>query len=235
MNPATKPQPAPSRRWLGVAAAGLILLAGGAGYRAMASFIGDEMAAPILLDPPLRSLPMVIGDWHGEERPLAESTLRIAGNDDYVCRSYRNRTTGETVGLYVAYTARPRTMLRHRPGVCYPSGGWSATGVEDLQLDMGDGRTQPARIQRFYKPGVPEQRVVVLNYYILNGVATIDENSFWGLGWRTPNLGRDASRYVAQVQVTVTEQADASAAAQAAKAFAVEIAPTVASLLPGPP
>ena len=232
MKPTAKLQPPPQRRWLGSVAAGLLVLAGGAGYRTMAAFIGDEMAAPIQLDPPLRSLPMVIGDWQGKEIPLAESTLRIAGNDDYVNRTYRNQATGEAVGLYIAYTARPRTMLRHQPSVCYPSGGWIPTGVEDLQLSLADGRLLPVRLQRFYRPGLVEQRVVVLNYYVLNGVATIDENSFWGLGWRTPNLSRDASRYVAQVQVAVTERLD-GLAARAAQAFATEVAPAAAKLLPG--
>ena len=83
-------------------------------------------------------------------------------------------------------------MLRHRPSVCYPSAGWTPTGVEglDTSLTLADGSNLPVRIQQFYKADWNEQRVAVLNYYLLNGLPTIDENSFRSLTWRTPNLAR---------------------------------------------
>jgi len=60
---------------------------------------------------------------------------------------------------------------------------------------------------------------------------TSARSSPWPWG-RTPNLSRDASRYVAQVQVAVTERLD-GLAARAAQAFATEVAPAAAKLLPG--
>jgi len=42
---------------------------------------------------------------------------------------------------------------------------------------------------------------VVLNFYILNGQITADENDFSGPFGRRPNLARDPARYVAQVQI----------------------------------
>jgi len=43
---------------------------------------------------------------------------------------------------------------------------------------------------------------VVLNFYIVNGQLTSDESVFSGVGWRTPNIGGDPARYVAQVQIS---------------------------------
>ncbi len=259
-------RPVGVRPYLGVIAAGVLLLAGGVSYRALAAYVGGELATPIRLDPPLATLPLVIGPWLGEDVPIREAVLRIAGNDDYVSRSYRHVETGAVVGLYIGYTARPRTMLRHRPSVCYPSAGWTPLSMEDGQLPLavpahcrpalaersgagGDLTTfspdrvpsptapalpsgLPVRLHAFLSPGTPEQRVMVLNYYVLNGVPTIDEHSFWGLTWRDPNRGRDATRYVAQVQVTGMVRTTPEATARTLREFAGDSASAILPLLP---
>ena len=46
------------------------------------------------------------------------------------------------------------------------------------------------------------QQTVVLNFYILNGQVTADENDFSGLLGRRPNIAGDPARYVAQVQIS---------------------------------
>ncbi len=43
---------------------------------------------------------------------------------------------------------------------------------------------------------------VVLNFYILNGQLTADENDFSGPLGRWPNIAGDRARYVAQVQIS---------------------------------
>jgi len=218
----------------------MLLLAGGVAHRVVGEYVGAELATPIRLEPPLSTLPMQIGDWQGEEVAVREGVLRIAGNDDYVSRNYRHRRTGETVHLYISYTARPRTMLRHRPSVCYPSAGWTPLIATDEVLDiLGPGFPRadvavqlPVRVHWFVKTGIPEQRVVVLNYYVLNGRPTTDENSFWGLTWRDPNRRRDPTRYVAQVQLATSVRTTPEAAASTLRQFAVDSAPLILPLLP---
>jgi hypothetical protein len=46
------------------------------------------------------------------------------------------------------------------------------------------------------------QEIVVLNFYIVNGLLSSSENVFTGVGWRTPNIAGDPARYVAQVQIS---------------------------------
>jgi len=41
-----------------------------------------------------------------------------------------------------------------------------------------------------------------LNFYILNGQITANENDFSGLLGRRPNIAGDPARYVAQVQIS---------------------------------
>jgi len=230
------------QRWWGCVLAGVVLLAGGWGYRVTAAALNAELEAPIRLDPPLSSLPLVIGSWQGEDVPIRESVQKIALNDDYVNRHYRNAETGAAVNLYIGYTARPRTMLRHRPTVCYPSAGWSHLGTHAVEIPLrgalpsssGSSSLLPALLHVFMRPGADELRTVVLNYYVLSGRVTVDENSFWGLRWRDPNPGRNASRYVAQVQIAVPALSGTEAAERVAQAFAADAAGVILALLPGP-
>jgi EpsI family protein len=221
-------------RWWGTLLAGALLLAGGFAYRLTAAAVAAELAAKIRLDPPLASLPHVLGSWVGEDVPLSEGVQRIAGNDDFVSRRYRHCGTGEQVHLYVAYTARPRTMLRHRPTVCYTSAGWSHVGTRLAALEAPASWHEPwpLLLHSFLKPNPTERRVVVLNYYVLNGRVTVDEHSFWGLPWRDPNLGRNASRYVAQVQIAVPVLVDSPSAEQTVRTFASASGNAILLLLP---
>ena len=100
---------------------------------------------------------------------------------------------------------------------------------------MSVASSLPIRLHRFLKPGFPEQRVVVLSYYVLNGQPTTDNYSFWGLGWRDPNLARDASRYVAQVQVTTSTGLDPAAAERVLEQFVKETSADILALLPADP
>jgi EpsI family protein len=222
---------ATGRRWWGVATACLALVVAGAGYRAAAAYIGGELAQKVRLPTPLASLPLAIGDWQGEDMPLSAGVQRIAGNDDFVNRQYVHRRSGQRVSLYVGYTARPRTMLRHRPTVCYPSAGFSLLGTRERLVPIA-GQSRPVRLHAFLQPSGPEYRVLVLNFYLLNGVWTVDEDSFWSLGWRTPNLARDATRYVAQIQVSCVLTSSEEAATADVVAFIEAVGPQLLALLP---
>ncbi len=46
------------------------------------------------------------------------------------------------------------------------------------------------------------EQKVVLNFYILNGQLTADENAFSGPLGRRPNIDGDWARYIAQVQIS---------------------------------
>ena len=93
-------------------------------------------------------------------------------------------------------------MLGHRPQVCYVANGWiHKSSVESQFLSSAD-RSIPCSIHRFSKPGLGDEEIVVLNFYILNGQITRSESGFSGLRWRTPNIAGDSAHYVAQVQIS---------------------------------
>lgn len=209
----------------------IFLVLSGVGYRLAASALGAAISERVKLPRPIKVLPMQIDSWSGKEVELSEAVQRVAGNDDYVNRLYQREGTGEIVGLYVAYTGRPSTMLGHRPTVCYPKAGHSYLGTENISLHYGSTEA-PAMVHSFFKPGVVDTRTVVLNYYVLGGHITADENSFWSLGWRSPNLARDANHYVAQIQVTTLAELDTASARRRVIEFAEASLPQIISLLP---
>jgi hypothetical protein len=192
------------RPWL---ASCLVLLICGASYRVAMGRFRPLMTERINLPVPLSDFPLSIGGWTGEEKPLTADIERIAGNDDYLSRLYRNASTGEWASLYVAYSARPRTMVGHQPQVCYRNAGWIGDGFASGEVPLDGGGALPCLIHRFHRGGDSALEIVVLNYYVLNGVGTNDEASFAGVGWRLPNINGNPAWYVAQIQISSNSEA----------------------------
>ena len=200
--------------WPELAWAVIALLLAGAVYRVAASRLGLIEKTPIALPVPLKTIPEKICNWTGQDVPLSEGIQRVAGNDDFLNRLYVNRSGDKWANVYVAYSARPRTMLGHRPQVCYVGGGWIHDSTDTSEVISLSGKTIPCLVHRFHKPAPQNAEIVVLNFYILNGQLTCDEGGFSGVGWRTPNISGDAARYVAQVQISSILENSVRAAAR---------------------
>jgi EpsI family protein len=215
--------------------AAVVLISSGLGQRWLDRQLVAADAKPVPLGRPLSALALEFGPWRGTEIPLDQRVVEVAGCDDYVYRRYVDESAGDTVDLYVSYAARPAKMLGHRPQVCYPAHGWIAGGLHQDRLTLSDGSTLDCLMHRFSKSR-PDgtATVVVLNYYILRGQHVIEWTDFWGPRWRMPNLARDPSFYVAQVQVVAAarDQTSVQRAETLTRRFAAEIATPVRALLP---
>jgi len=213
----------------------IILVSSGLGQRWLDRQLVAADARPIPLERPLSTLALEFGPWQGTEIPLDQRVLEVAGCDDYVYRRYVDGSTGDTVDLYVSYAARPAKMLGHRPQVCYPAHGWVPGGRHQDRFTLLDGSTLDCLMHRFAKSSSDgATSVVVLNYYILRGQHATEWTDFWGPRWRVPNLSRDPSFYVAQVQVVapVRDRTSVQRAEALARRFAAEIAAPIRALLP---
>jgi hypothetical protein len=91
--------------WL---AAVLSLLPAGAFYLSEARRLESISGTPVKLPSPLSALLMVIGNWEGHGIVIPELVQKVAANDDYVCRLYVNKLTGQWAKLYVGFSGRPR-------------------------------------------------------------------------------------------------------------------------------
>ena len=182
----------------------ILLVSAGAAYRVLASRLELLASVSIDLPVPLSAFPMEIGDWQGKDVPIPENIQRVAGNDDFLNRVYVNKSTNQWANIYVAYSARPRNMLGHRPDVCYVGGGWVHDGTDPSNFVSAGGRGINCLIHRFHMPAPRSDSVVVLNYYILNGQIKADDRGFSGISVRSPNVDGDRAMYVTQVQISST-------------------------------
>lgn len=189
------------RFWLSWFLAIAALLSTGAIYRFVASRLRVITTTAVTLPVPLNNFPTEINGWTGEDVPINENIQRIAGNDDYLNRLYINKSKNQFANIYIAYTARPRTMRGHEPRECYSGAGWIHDVTNQSELVSLSGTTIPCLIHRFHKPAPETEEIVVLNFYILNGRLARSDRGFSGIGWRSPNIEGDAARYVTQVQL----------------------------------
>lgn len=180
----------------------LLLMFAGITYRVLASHLKVIVRTPVMLPVPLSALPERIGNWVGQDVEIPPNIRRVAGNDASLNRLYKNTLNSQWANMYIAYTARPRTMLDHRPRICYVGGGWVHDGTQPDKITSNTGREFPCLIHHFHRPAPDHETTVVLNFYIVNGQITTDESVFSGLGFRTPNIAGDPARYVAQVQMS---------------------------------
>jgi EpsI family protein len=89
---------------------------------------------------PLRDLPYKLGTWSGQEQPLQEAVVKVAGVTDYTNRVYSG--PGEIpVQVYIGYYASQRTGdTIHSPKNCLPGAGWDPIRAGYAALDVPGGR-----------------------------------------------------------------------------------------------
>lgn len=187
--------------WVWVLAV-LLLVCSGITYRVLASRLRLVVDTPVELPVPLSAFPNKIGPWMGKDVPIPKNIQRAAKNDAFLNRLYMNKSNNQWANVYIAYTAHPRTMLGHRPQICYVAGGWVHDSTEVTKMTSSTGREFPCLLHRFRRPSPETEETVVLNFYIVNGRLTSDESVFSGVGWKTPNMDGDPARYVTQVQIS---------------------------------
>jgi len=180
----------------------LLLVSSGITYRALAARLKLVVGTPVELPVPLSAFPKQIGPWSGEDVPIPVNIQRVARNDAFLNRLFVNEARNQWANVYIAYTAHPRTMLGHRPQICYIAGGWVHDSSSQTVVTSNAGREFPCLLHRFHRPYPETEETVVLNFYIVNGQLTSDERVFSGVGWRTPNIDGDPARYVTQVQIS---------------------------------
>ena len=176
-----------------------ILVGSGYFYRQFASYLDKVVSKPVLLDYPLKNIPHQIGDWVGKDVEIPPDIIKIAGNDDFINRRYSNSAIGISVNVYVAFSARPGLMRGHQPKFCYVGSGWRFDLVEPKAITTQKGRKVSYLLHKFSKDG---REISVLNFYVLNGKVVNSEAGFSGISFRTPNIGGQLARYVAQIQVS---------------------------------
>jgi len=196
----------------------LLLVLAGIAYRVQAQKLKRLGVEPVVLSVPLKDFPIQFGNWVGTDLNIPATTREYMEKnfaDDFFSRRYVDSADKTWVDIYVVYcSTRPGGMLGHRPGVCYPANGWLHENTETSQFTSQYGRQIDCLVQRFRQPAPALGEVVVLSFYVLNGRITAKESDFSGVFGRKPNIARDPSRYVAQVQISSVLESSVRKAAQ---------------------
>ncbi len=206
-----------------------LLITSGVAYRLLAKGYRHIFDEPIALPVPLPQFPQMLYGWTGADVPIQASTLeymRTHFADDYISRHYISSGTGQWADLYVVYcSSQPGGIIGHNPTYCYPGNGWTLEGTTPSRIVTHSSRTVDCLVHRFHKATPVYQEIVVVNFYVVNGLISVKERDFSGFLARTPNIAGDPARYVAQVQV-------ASLSEPAARALARDMTDTILSFLP---
>lgn len=114
--------------------------------------------------PPLRGslsgVPMVLGDWVGEDEPVDPEIARESQATEYLNRAYRlEGRPGAQLWLWMNYSDRGLN-LRHSPEVCLPSGGWEKAEAltKVVEVARPGGEAQPVSLLG-YEKGDMVQRI----------------------------------------------------------------------------
>jgi len=220
----------PNRRPVIVAAvaASLLILVYGLGYRVLAARLAAPVNTPSIRPAALERFPLQIGGWTGREVPMDEAIVRATDTDAHISRRYSRHNGLESISFYVACGVRARDLMTHRPEVCYTGNGWTLTDRRSIDLPLSDGMTLPCDVFQFSRGALNTEKIIVLDYYIVDGQYCRDVSLLRSKAWR----GSGTVDYVAQVQIvtSITAALTADSAERIISDFAVESALPIARL-----
>jgi len=214
-----------------VAASSLMLIFGVA-YRVVAARLEGPIDRAPISPAALARFPLQIGDWTGEDVPLDEKVVRATDTDAHLNRQYSRHGGLEAISFYIASGVKARDLMPHRPEVCYTGSGWTLMDRRSAELPLPNSGKLPCHIMQFSRGTLNTQKVVVLDYYLVDGQYCADVSLLRSKAWR----GSGMVRYVAQVEIIapLTATFNAGAATQTISDFAVESAALTASLFDEP-
>ena len=210
------------------AVAGLFMLFCGLGYRVLAARLAVPVDTIPIQPEVLQQFPLQIGAWTGQEVLLDEAIVEATDTDAHINRRYSRRGGLEMVSFYIAAGVRARDLMPHRPEVCYTGAGWTLTDRRSMDLPLSNGIKLPCNVLQFSRGTLNSSKVIVLDYYLVDGQYCRDVSLLRSKAWR----GSGTVDYVAQVQIATSIAATQTAhsARSIISDFAVESASSIADL-----
>ncbi len=92
----------------------------------------------------VKTLPLLLGDWQGEElADLGVRSRQVLQLDHWIRRLYTNKQ-GEKVFLYIGYWKKQSgeyQAAKHSPAICLPANGWRVSGKKAKKLRVTNDNT----------------------------------------------------------------------------------------------
>lgn len=176
---------------------------------------------------PLREIPLTLGSWTGEERPLEQRIVEAAGVDDYLNRIYTD-PAGNPVRLYLGYYGTQRTGdTIHSPKNCLPGSGWEPVGAGRLAIAVPNGANIVVN-DYLVEKGLDRQ--LVLYWYHARG--RVEASEYWAKVWLVSDaITRNRTDGALVRLVTPTRDGEGRARARAVE-FAQALYPHLNKFVP---
>jgi EpsI family protein len=186
----------PNRQPVIIAAlvASFLMLVLGVGYRGVAGWLATPVNADPITQETLSRLPLQIGAWTGQDTPLPPAIIEATDTDAHVSRRYSKGNSVDMISLWIASGVQARDLMPHRPEVCYVGNGYTLVHQQNAEVPLSSGATLPCNVMEFTRGTLNTEKVLVLYYYIVDGVYCQSVAQ-----WRYQVLRRIG--YVTQVQV----------------------------------
>jgi hypothetical protein len=202
----------------------ILMLVFGLGYRVLATQMRVPLSNPPVARDALEHLPMVIGNWMGQDVPLGETVIPRTDADTLINRQYSCGDDSGPVSLYVACGIRVNELMQHQPDVCYKGAGWKLTDYRQAELQINDQMKLPCGIFQFQRTDFTSARVVVLHYFVADEQLYSNISLLRSRVWRVLR----SVDYVAQVEIAAScETSSVEAATRAICDFAVGSASSI--------
>ena len=209
--------------------ASVLMFVFGFGYHVLAAKLSSD-TGNLSIDPnTLKKFPMKIGDWTGTEVPIDEKIIRATDTDAHISRNYSQQNGLDSVWFYVACGVKARDLMPHRPEVCYIGAGWTLAESQPMDFQIDKVQTLPVTIIEFKRGVLKNERIIVLDYYIVDGKYCRDVSMLRLKAWH----GSGSVGYVGQVQIVagVSSNTDKDSIEKNICSFAVESAPFLSDIL----
>jgi EpsI family protein len=189
---------------------------------------GDTDSIPV--SEPLSRVPWTIAGWTGSDVPIAQATLEVLGNGDFLSRVYAQAGEPLPIGLFIGYFPTQRTGVTiHSPKHCLPGAGWAFESSQYVDLNDTNGKAH--RVGE-YIIADGENRQFVIYWYQAHGRSVANEYL------AKVYLVADAMRLnrtdgaLVRVITPIGPEEGVSAARARAEAFTAQLAPMLPRFIP---
>ena len=138
-------------RWASIAIA--VFLLGGLAGGVLTYSLGSSRESAVVQNAPLERLPMTLGDWRGQDRPVDDSITALLGQDRILHRVYENNL-GQSISVFAIYWSSAKLVKGyHHPDVCLGNQGFRVISQRIEILRPRDSGPIPTTAREFERDG----------------------------------------------------------------------------------
>jgi EpsI family protein len=178
---------------------------------------------------PVRSFPVQLGSWRGQDQRISDDVLAILGPGDFASRIY-TQAGQPFVGFFLAYFPSQQTGdTIHSPKNCLPGSGWMPVESARIVIAGNNGRFVQAN-RYIIQKGIDRQLVVY--WYQAHGRAVASE--YWSRFYLVADAIRMNRTDGALIRIiTPIQEGEAwEIAQQRAVSFAQQVLPQLDNYVP---